>query len=187
MKPTVPPPAASGFDSRAVANWFLDRGDRDHTPIDHMKLHKLVYLAHGWHLARTARPLLRDRIEAWPYGPVIPVLYHEFKQFGNEPIDGRAFDFDFDRAENVVLHEDFPADTRGLLELVWRAYSDYTGPELSAMAHEPGTPWDRVAGGKRASELRSVPIPDALMQVYFDDQRRQILARESHTEPEATP
>lgn len=170
-------PSATGYDSRTVANWLLDRAEVDHTPVDHMKLHKLVYLAHGWHLARVGRPLIRDAIEAWPYGPVIPMLYHEFKQFGDEPIDGRAFDFDFDIAENVVLRDDFPADTLWILDLVWRTYGVYTGPELSAMAHEPGTPWARVTVGRRTGELRGLPIPNEVMKTYFDEQRQLILAR----------
>ena len=170
-------PVQTGYDSRAVANWLLDRADADRTSIDHMQLHKLVYLAHGWHLARTGRPLIRDRIEAWPYGPVIPVLYHEFKQFGDDSIDGRAFDFDFDLADNRVLSADFPADTRWILDLVWRTYGVFSGPELSAMAHEPGTPWAEVTAGKRVNELRGVLIPNELMQAHFEEERRLILSR----------
>lgn len=170
-------PATTGYDSRAVANWILDRAEADRAPVDHMKLHKLVYLAHGWHLARIGRPLIKDAVEAWPYGPVIPVLYREFKQFGDEPIDGRAFDFDFDVAENVVIGEEFPADTLWILDLVWRTYGVYSGPELSAMAHEPGTPWAQVTAGKQARELRGVPIPNDLMKSHFEEQRRLILSR----------
>jgi uncharacterized phage-associated protein len=170
-----PTQATTGHDAREVANWFLDRADQDDTGIDHVQLHKLVYLAHGWHLTRTGRPLLRDPIEAWPYGPVIPALYREFKQLGNGTIEGRAFDFDFDRGENVILHGDFLADTRALLELVWQTYRDYNGPELTAMTAEPGTPWDRVAGAKRPSERRNLTIPNAVMKEHFDDRRRVIL------------
>ncbi len=179
MSTTAQPPAspAVGHDARAVANWLLDRAEQGHTPLDHMQLHKLVYLAHGWHLARVGRPLIKDRIEAWPYGPVIPALYHEFKQFGDEPIDGRAFDFDFDVAENVVLHDEFPADTLWILDLVWRTYGVYSGPELSAMAHEKGTPWEQVTAGRRVNELRGVLIPNDLMKSHFEEQRRLILSR----------
>ena len=53
----------------------------------------------------------------------------------------------------------------------------YTGEELSAMAHEPGTPWDRVTGGKRRTELRNLPIPNEVMKTYFDEQRQLILSR----------
>jgi uncharacterized phage-associated protein len=176
MTATDMAPPATGFDSRAVANWILDRAEVDRTPVDHMKLHKLVYLAHGWHLTRTGRPLIKDAIEAWPYGPVIPVLYREFKQFGDVPIDGRAFDFNFDIAENVVLREDFPADTLWILDLVWQSYGGYSGPELSRMTHEPGTPWEEVVRGKRRTEIRHIPLDNERLKRHFDRQRELILA-----------
>jgi uncharacterized phage-associated protein len=166
-----------GHDARAVANWVLDRAAVDRIPVDHMKLHKLVYLAHGWHLSRTGRPLIKDRIEAWPYGPVIPTLYHEFKQFGDKPIDGRAFDFDFDIAENVVLRDEFPPDSAGLLDLVWQTYGDYSGTELSRMTHAPGTPWAEVVGAKPRTAIRKLPLADDLLKRHFDEQRRLILSR----------
>ena len=65
------------YDVRAVANFFLDQAQEEGQKLDHMKLQKLAYIAHGWHLAITGEPLFHERVEAWPYGPVIPDLYHE--------------------------------------------------------------------------------------------------------------
>src|SRR5215510_7158653 len=80
------PPAGRPYDSKAAANWFLDLGQ----PLTPMKLQKLVYFAHGWSLALTGVPLIKDAVEAWRYGPVIPALYHEFKHNGARPITDRA-------------------------------------------------------------------------------------------------
>jgi len=44
-----------------------------------MKLQKLVYYAHGWHLALNNEPLIDEQVECWQYGPVISSLFHEFK------------------------------------------------------------------------------------------------------------
>ena len=52
-----------------------------------MKLQKLVYFAHGWHLAIHNRPLVNEQVEAWKFGPVFSDLYHQIKSFGNEKID----------------------------------------------------------------------------------------------------
>ena len=41
-----------------------------------MKLQKLVYYSQAWSLVWDDKPLFRDRIEAWAYGPVIPSLYN---------------------------------------------------------------------------------------------------------------
>src|ERR1700733_10714172 len=74
------------YDARTVANYFLDLADRDSIAITPLKLQKLVYLAHGWSLAFRSKPLVRQNIEAWRYGPVIPDLYHAFKRFGGSRI-----------------------------------------------------------------------------------------------------
>ena len=38
------------FDPRAVANRLLDLGRERRLTIDPMKVQKLIYYAHGWHL-----------------------------------------------------------------------------------------------------------------------------------------
>ena len=46
-----------------------------------MHVLKLVYLAHGWMLGLHKRPLIKEQVEAWLYGPVILVLYQKYKYF----------------------------------------------------------------------------------------------------------
>jgi len=41
-----------------------------------VKLHKLLYLAQGFHLAQVGEPLFREDIEAWRHGPVVAELWH---------------------------------------------------------------------------------------------------------------
>src|SRR5580698_3189897 len=73
-----------------VANHFLDLGRRDKEPLDPMKIQKIIYVAHGWNLAFMGNPLVEQRVEAWPYGPVIAELYRDFKKFKALPIDEKA-------------------------------------------------------------------------------------------------
>lgn len=75
------------YSSIRIADEFLkiakERGCKDMTP---MKLIKLVYLAHGMSLAHCGEPLIRDSIEAWRYGPVIPTLYGQVSAYGGSPV-----------------------------------------------------------------------------------------------------
>ena len=68
-----------------IANYFLSKYGVDYN-ITPMKLVKLVYIAHGWHLGITNNALIDENPEAWKYGPVIPRVYHTFKKFGKNPV-----------------------------------------------------------------------------------------------------
>lgn len=68
--------------SEAVANYFIGAGVASGNPIDPVKLQRLIYFAHGWHLAIHGQPLIDERVEAWRYGPTAPSVYHHTKQNG---------------------------------------------------------------------------------------------------------
>ncbi len=70
------------MDATAIAarivHMAADAGDR----IDHLKLQKLCYYAQGYSLALWQKPIFDDRIEAWEHGPVVPAVYHQYKEHG---------------------------------------------------------------------------------------------------------
>ena len=72
--------------SLAIANEFLRRAKDDGRELTQMHLQKLVYLAHGWCLAVTGKPLIEEKIQAWDYGPVIKPLYDALKSYGSANI-----------------------------------------------------------------------------------------------------
>ncbi len=152
-------------DTKAVVNRFLDLGDRDGIGISPMKLQKLLYYAHGWHLALTNEPLLGDRVEAWRYGPVVAEVYHMFKGFGNSPIRGvRAKRPVY--AENRLGFEtpEIPQEAneaRKVVDRVWDVYKTLSAAQLSNMTHGEGTPW---SGAKAAG---SRIIEDEDIKAYF--------------------
>ena len=139
----VPP-----YDARAVANYFLDLGRRDGKTLDPMKIEKLVYLAHGWYLALTGKPLIVDKIEAWPYGPVIGSLRSAFRDAGSGTIQHYAFDVEivnggptFTAPKLDGIERWGNREVKNLLDEVWRVYGDLTGVQLSNFTHQPGSPW----------------------------------------------
>jgi uncharacterized phage-associated protein len=67
---------------KIVANDFLDLARRDGEILDPMKIQKLVYLAHGWHLALHGPALIKQQVEAWPYGPVIRTCMMNSRNIG---------------------------------------------------------------------------------------------------------
>lgn len=159
------------FTAKAVANEFLEVAKGDGDSLSSMKLQKLVYFAHGWYLALIDRPLLREPIEAWQFGPVVPDLYHEFKRFGSEPVTEEATELEIKQgkvwffAPRIVDCEDEQERSCAMdvIKRVWSVYGRYSAVKLSNATHMEGTPWRQVY--KDGS--RHVVIPNEVIKRYF--------------------
>lgn len=116
---------------KVVAEDFLFLANQERRPLTPMQVQKLAYIAHGWQLGIAGRPLVNEPIEAWQYGPVIPSLYRRYKHYGSSPID----ECPSERPTSLDEEE------HDLIDQVWKGYGNRSGVSLSALTHEPGTPW----------------------------------------------
>jgi uncharacterized phage-associated protein len=132
---------------------------RDGVPVDPLKIQKLVYLAQGWHLAFLGKPLIKEKIEAWRYGPVVPSLYRMCRKYGVSPIDTEV-----DVPEDAPILDD---SNKAIIDEVWKKYGRRTGIELSMMTHEPGYAWDVVRRGN-SDDWNSPDIPDLYIKDEFE-------------------
>ena len=167
------------YSTKAVANYFLDLAEKEGELLTPMKLQKLVYFAHGWHLAIAGEPLLNEQVEAWQWGPVIRSLYHTFKEFGNQSISERAThlsvkrgaEFQFTGTTPSIDGESSNAEdvewTKELLERVWDVYKEFTAIQLSKMTHEAGSPWDKIYRQHDGNPPKGTDIPAEIIQEYF--------------------
>ncbi len=162
------------YSPAAVANEFLERARKDGKAITPMQLIKLTYIAHGWYLAVNNTPLINEPIEAWKFGPVIPSLFHEFKEFKGNPIRRLSYartndswdeESEFDVEETFVPSED--TDTIKLLDWVWKSYGHFSGAQLSNLTHNPGTPWARRHTESQSDVYSNVPIPDEEIRKHY--------------------
>ena len=107
-----------------------------------MKIQKLVYIAHGWHLGLYDEPLCSEIVQAWKWGPVFHDLYHAVKHWGNRSIREPVQDYwDEEEVPPVPDNDSFESE---LIKDVWNIYQGYTGSQLSRLTHASGTPWDDV-------------------------------------------
>lgn len=137
------------YTPQHVANFFLERAKCEGYGLTPMKLLKIVYIGYGWVLALTNKKLFDTEIEAWQHGPVIPSLYHEFKEYGRGPISRLSFRMDFKEeiSDFEVYSPEIPkndADIQYILGRVWDVYKDLDGWELRNKTHEHDTPWSKV-------------------------------------------
>ena len=132
------------YDARAVANLLLDLAEERNVELTQMQLLKLVYFAGGWYLAAESKPLIRQDFQAWEHGPVVKVLRDAFKEFGKNPIQGRAERMDVYTGEFVPIEPVSCAEDRAFIRTIFDAYHHYDGWELSQITHEQGSPWDEI-------------------------------------------
>jgi uncharacterized phage-associated protein len=132
------------YDARAVANALLDLADERGLPLTHMALHKIIYYAHGWHLAKQGHPFVRQEFEAWKDGPVLRPIWEALRTSGSQPVTIRATRFDPVSQSREVVPPDLMEEDRTFLRDILAAYGHLHAFELSEMTHAPGGPWDRV-------------------------------------------
>jgi uncharacterized phage-associated protein len=152
----------------AVANEFLSRAADGDVVLTPMHLQKLCYFAHGFNLAISHSPLTGDRVEAWEFGPVFPVLYDALKRYGARPVGELVRENNWASADHVrgdVVRERFTADEQEVIGGVFDTYGDFEAYKLSALTHEDGSPWEQTyrPGG------RNLLIPNPLIEAYFSD------------------
>jgi len=153
------------YSPKAIANYFLELAAAQGEAISPMKLQKLVYYAHGWYAGHTGQPLINEAVEAWPYGPVIPSLYHEFKRYGSAPIRSKATDFDTVNFEFSEVQPPADESLKKFLANVWVSYGRFTPIALSTMTHAEGSPWDQT--WKSAQGVKGADIPFELITEHF--------------------
>lgn len=152
----------------AIANYFLAKAWSEGETITPLKLQKLVYFAHGWFMALENRPLIKEPVMAWRYGPVIPPLYFEFRRFENNPITSLATepDANFDFVP-VLLTPELRDEVSPVLDRVWDVYGKYSASQLSQMTHHKDTPWSEVRDESVTRGTGERLIPNDQIREYF--------------------
>lgn len=137
-----------------VAKWFISYNHtkaalEEADDISNLKLQKLLYYAQGAMLALTGRPIFVDNIVAWEHGPVVPVVYHEYKHHGR---NGIPFD-DSQRTSECYTEEE-----ENILKDVYEEFGQYSAWKLRNMTHSE-TPW-------KSTEKNDI-ISQAVIADYF--------------------
>lgn len=107
---------------------FIDEGVTE--GITNLKLQKILYFAQAASLSLNQTPLFDDDFEAWKFGPVIPGIYHQYKEYGNAPIISSSGE----------LSTDLDDETKMLLEGIWELFGKFSAAELVNITHNH-SPW----------------------------------------------
>ncbi|MFN2099003.1 Panacea domain-containing protein [Altererythrobacter sp. MF3-039] len=159
--------AGPPYDARAVANLMLERLWEIGSSATQMQLYKMVYFAHGWHLASDRGPLVQQQFEAWDYGPVVRILRDAFKCFGKREITQKAERLDIFTGELTDVEPVSDPDEIAFIQNIVDAYHRYDGWHLSEITHEEGSPWDEIWNSREPVGKLALRIDDEAICSYF--------------------
>ena len=119
-----------------IAKYILEKTGE----ITTWKLQKLVYYSQAWSLVWDERSLFDEPFEAWANGPVVRSLFKAHQGLLNitaDKINGDSLNLD--------------KDTRETIDAVLDSYGNFSGRELSEIAHSE-RPWKEARAGIPAGE-----------------------------------
>ena len=138
--------------------------------VSNLKLQKILYFVQALFVAKTEskEPCFEEKIEAWDFGPVVPVAYYEYKQFGSADIPKINSYFEIDLNEKFKLKRvDYVDDIisledKELIDKMVDRLSDYSTTKLVSITHKQ-TPW------KEAYECgKNTVITNESIRRYFN-------------------
>ncbi|MCC5995140.1 MAG: DUF4065 domain-containing protein [Oceanicaulis sp.] len=154
------------YDPRPVANAILDLSEDQGATLSNLALNKVLYFCHAHSLAEKGAPLVRLRFEAWKLGPVMPVIYHQFKVTGGGPINSRATRIDPASGRDIEFgYQDLGLDTVWMRDIV-EQYANISASGLVALSHQPGGAWDIIWNEREPNQF-GMGIPDRLILRTF--------------------
>ena len=129
------------YTPSCIANYFIENIE----DVSNLKLNKLIYLAFGIAYGYYNRLLVKEPIQAWRLGPVIPSIYHEFKRYGYGKIKKLSYiDNPLTDERSYPMIEEDDKEAIDSLETVKKEYGYMSASELIDYTHEIGGPWYSV-------------------------------------------
>lgn len=117
------------YSALEIAKYVINHEHKEHREITNLRLQKLLYFVQAKILVETGKPCFDDEMEAWEYGPVVPVVYNEYKGYGNLPI-----------IEKQNVSEKIADIIQGYMSEILNYFSDTPTFELVQITHGQ-TPW----------------------------------------------
>lgn len=141
-----------------IADFFISQVNAEiGDSITPLKLQKLVYYAQAWSIALFDKPLFDEEIQAWMHGPVVPSLYHKFKDYTYHSIDVKSY-----KCESVHFSE----ETFELLNEIYSVYGELNAKFLEELTHSE-RPWIDARGSRLTFEIcKSIITHESMSEFY---------------------
>lgn len=126
-----------------IARYIINYSNDKNYGVSNLKLQKLLYFVQAFFLVNNKEhcPCFSNQIEAWDFGPVVPDVYHEYKQYGSTDIPRISSIFIFDKdnpwdGKIINFDDSFIAGShKKLINEVVDHFADYSATDLVARTH----------------------------------------------------
>lgn len=149
--------------ARYVINYSSDKG----YSMSNLKLQKVLYFIQVWFLIKKSKQCFKEEIQAWDFGPVVPIVYREFKSYGSSNLPKIktfiGYDDDFWKSKIIEYNDDFLSERdKQAINHIVDALAKFSTTYLVELTHKQ-TPWkDAYAQGK------NTPITIESIRGYFN-------------------
>lgn len=127
--------------------------------ITNLQLQKMLYISQVLYLGLTNHHLFRGEFQAWDYGPVAPKVYHQFKIFGDKPIEAWAF---------PPVSEICNQNETLFIDMVAKELVSMSASKLVGLTHRPGTGWYKnYTPGARGREISEDDMKQEYKEVWL--------------------
>jgi uncharacterized phage-associated protein len=145
---------STAFD---VSSYIISLAEQIGEPVTNMKLQKLLYYSYAWHLVEfNSSKLFGENIEAWQYGPVVPVVYRQYRSCGADNIKKSASG----DTNNI------DAKSKEIIDEVFNVYGSKSAIELMRLSHSEA-PWRDTY-----QEGRKISISDDAIVTFFSSKKQ---------------
>lgn len=138
------------YSALTVASYIIKKCNELNTAISNLKLQKILYFLQAEYLVARNRPCFYDIIEAWDFGPVVPIVYREYRIYGSASIPS---------PKNYICNEMIYACDEDLFDGVINFFSQYSAAALVEITHRQ-QPWIKAYEKGRNSEITIDSIKD---------------------------
>jgi len=143
-----------------ICRYVINYSNDKEYGISNLKLQKVLYFIQAYFVAFTKEkePCFEEKIEAWDFGPVVPVAYYEYKQYGSNDIPkvNLILEINFDDIfkskmvpfdDSVIIKSD-----KEIINRLVDKFANYSATTLVNITHEQ-TPWINAYKKGKNSEI----------------------------------
>lgn len=141
------------YRALTVAEHIIRRCNKLGRPISNLKLQKILYFVQAEFLVTTGYVCFQEEIEAWDFGPVVPVVYHRYKVYGSASIP-----YFLRGTAHGILESDVK-----IMDGIIDECAKYSAAKLVEITHNQ-TPW------KKAYRSSNKVITPESMKQYFEEE-----------------